>query len=194
MMRSFFFPVALVLATFSHSSADLPVVIANDNRVAAGVLKNDTLTVDLVVKTARWYPQADDGPFADVAAFAEKGKESRIPGPLIRVPEGATIVASITNELPDSAIWIHGLASRPAKSNDSTRIEPGKSRTFKFAAGKAGTYYYYATPGFVTRPTGVGREREQLSGALIIDEPGTRPNDRVMVINIWGESLGPGRY
>lgn len=182
---------AVTIGLFSPQS-DPATVVPNDNRIPAGVLKNDTLTVDLVVKMARWYPQAEDGPSVDVAAFAEKGKEPRIPGPLIRVSEGTTVIASITNELADSAIWVHGLASRPATSDDSTRIEPGKSRTFKFAAGKAGTYYYYATPGFVTRTP--AREREQLSGALIVDEPGARVNDRVMVINIWGETLAAGRY
>jgi FtsP/CotA-like multicopper oxidase with cupredoxin domain len=182
---------AVTIGLFSPPS-DPSIVVPNDNRVPAGVLKNDTLTVDLVVRMARWYPQAEDGPFVDVAAFAERGKEPRIPGPLIRAPAGTTIVARVTNELADSAIWVHGLASRPATSNDSTRIQPGQSRTFKFAAGKAGTYYYYATPGSVTRTP--AREREQLSGALIVDEPGTRTDDRIMVINIWGETPAAGRY
>lgn len=180
------------LGGFTRLETDLPVVIANDNRVAAGSLQNDTLSIQLVVKMARWYPQAADGPFVDVAAFAEKGKDPSIPGPLIRVSEGTIIVATVGNELADSAIWVHGLASRPATSSDSTQIEPGKSRTFTFKAGKAGTYYYYATPGFVTRTP--PREREQLSGALIVDEPGARPDDRVMVINIWGETTAAGRY
>jgi manganese oxidase len=184
----------LVLALATSGSApdpSLSVVTANDNRVPAGVLRNDTLRLDLAVRMARWYPEADNGPFVDVAAFAEKGKQPNIPGPLIRVPEGTTIIASVANELADSAIWVHGLASRPATENDSARIQPGQSRTFTFKTGKAGTYYYYATPGVVTRTP--LREREQLSGAFIVDEPGARPDDRVLVINIWGETRAPGR-
>jgi len=183
----------VVAGAIGLPGSDLPIVVPNDNRVPAGVLENDTLTIDLVVKMARWYPEADDGPFADVATFAEKGKEPRIPGPLVRVPEGTTIVASVTNELGDSAIWVHGLASRPATSNDSTRIQPGQTRTFRFAAGKAGTYYYYATPGVISR-TPDFREREELSGAFIVDERGARTDDRVMVINIWGEPRDSTRY
>src|SRR6476619_568027 len=74
-----------------------PVVEANDNRTPAGDLRNDTLTIHLVVKTATWYPEAPDGPHVDVAAFGEEGKAPSIPGPLIRVPEGTTIVASVSN-------------------------------------------------------------------------------------------------
>lgn len=87
-----------------ESSRALPVVAANDNRVAAGVLRNDTLRIDLVVQMARWYPEAADGPSADLAAFAEAGKAPQIPAPLIRVPTGTTIVANILNTLPDSVL------------------------------------------------------------------------------------------
>jgi FtsP/CotA-like multicopper oxidase with cupredoxin domain len=38
------------------------------------------------------------------------------------------------------------------------------------------------------------REREELAGAFIVDEPGTPISDRIMVINIWGEPPAPGRY
>lgn len=190
--RLVFMILGAVAIGLSSPATDLPIVVPNDNRNAGGVLNGDTLTIDLVVKMARWYPEADDGPYVDVAAFAEKGKEPRIPGPLMRVREGTTIIASVTNELTDSAVWIHGLASRPASSDDSTRIQPGHSRTFRFAAGKAGTYFYYATPGQINRTP--QRERETLSGGLVVDQAGARTNDRIMVVNIWGEPPGPGRY
>ncbi len=183
--------ISLGTTTTARPSA-LPVVEANDNRTAAGVLKNDTLTIHLVVKMATWYPEAPDGPHVDVAAFSEEGKAPSIPGPLIRVPEGTTIVASVANELPDSAVWIRGLMSHPASTVDSIAIRPGQSRTFTFNAGKPGTYFYYATPGVVNRTP--AREREQISGALVVDERGAKTEDRVLMINIWGETLDSLRY
>ena len=170
--------------------AVLPVAEANDNRVSAGVLAGDTLRVRLEVKMARWYPEAADGPFAEVAAFAEEGKAPQIPGPLVRVPEGTTIVASIRNDLTDSTVWVRGLTTRPA-TPDSIPIKPGESRTFTFLAGAPGSYLYYATPGIVNYDI---REREQLAGALIVDEKGSRPDDRVLVINIWGEPIDSTGY
>ena len=40
------------------ASGALPVIEANDNRKPAGVLRNDTLRIHLVVQMARWYPEA----------------------------------------------------------------------------------------------------------------------------------------
>jgi FtsP/CotA-like multicopper oxidase with cupredoxin domain len=155
------------------------------------VLSNDTLEIRLVVQMARWYPEAADGPSAEVAAFAEEGKAPQIPGPLIRVPEGTVIAASIRNDLTDSTVWIRGLRTRPATSSDSIPIKPGESRTVTFAAGAPGTYLYRGTAGTVDWDQ---REREQLSGAFIVDEKGSKANDRVMMISIWGEPVDSTRY
>ena len=168
----------------------LPVIEANDNRKPAGVLRNDTLTIKLVVQMARWYPEASDGPYVDVAALAEEGKTPTVPGPLIRVPTGTTIVATIRNSLIDSAAWVRGMATRPGP-NDSTAIKPGESHTFTFAAGQPGTYMYSVEPGLVDWDK---REREQMTSALIVDPPGARTDDRIFVINIWGETIDSTHY
>ncbi len=190
-------PLLLVAALPSHGSGELeaapaaiPVVKPNDNRQPAGRLRGNTLTLRLVVQTARWYPQARKGPYADVEAFAEEGKEPMIPGPLIRVPTGTIIEATIRNAL-DSAITIDGFYTRPAASNDSVRLGPRETRTFRFAAGAPGTYLYRGIVGRYRERTGPAepdtREREQLAGALVIDSAGERKSDRVLVINIWGD-------
>ena len=41
-------------AMTAAAPSGLPVVEANDNRTTAGVLRNDTLTIHLVVKMAAW--------------------------------------------------------------------------------------------------------------------------------------------
>src|SRR5687768_3040861 len=80
-------------------AAVLSVVRPNDNRNPAGKLRGNVLTLRLVVQTARWYPQARNGPHVDVETFAEEGKEPTIPGPLIRVPTGTIIEATIRNAI-----------------------------------------------------------------------------------------------
>jgi FtsP/CotA-like multicopper oxidase with cupredoxin domain len=174
----------------SASSRDLPIVTPNDNRVPAGVLQNDTLTVDLVVTMARWYPEADDGPYVEAPVFAEAGKPPSIPGPLIRVPEGTTIVARVTNELADSTVLIRGLTLRPS-ATDSVPIRPGRHATFTFRTGSPGTYFYWATPGTVDWNN---HERELLSGALVIDPRGAKVDDRILMINIWGDKIDSTSY
>ncbi len=172
-------------------SSELPIVDANDNRKPAGVLKNDTLKVNFVVQMARWYPEERDGAFAEVAAFSEEGKAPQVPGPLLRVPEGTTIVATMRNALPDSTVWVRGLFSRPAAKPDSVAIAPGETKEFRFIAGSPGTYMYHATPGVVDPEI---REREQLAGAFVVDSIGARTDDRILVINIWGEPVDSTKY
>ncbi|MGK2961102.1 MAG: multicopper oxidase domain-containing protein [Gemmatimonadaceae bacterium] len=191
---------ALLLALISAASTEtfppagssaLPIVEANDNRRPAGVLKNDTLRIALVAQMARWYPEEADGPFAEVAAFAEEGKVPQVPGPLVRVPEGTMIVATIRNALPDSVIWVRGMATRPSAAPDSVPVAPGQTRTFAFLAGAPGTYMYYASPGHVDHDL---REREQLSGAFVVDRRGEPVDDRIVMISIWGEPIDSTGY
>ena len=175
-----------------QSSTALPVVEANDNRKAGGVLRSDTLKIDLVVQMARWYPEAADGPSVELAVFTEAGKAPQIPAPLIRVTTGTTIVATVLNSLPDSVLWIRGLMTHPA-APDSASIKPGEFHTFVFAAGAPGTYLYTATPGHILRDERVN-EREQLSGGFVVDPVGGRTDDRILVINIWGTAVDSTKY
>jgi len=177
--------IAVALAaTLLALVPSLPTVQPNDNRIPAGRLRNGVLTLRLVVAMARWYPEAKDGPFTDVAAFSEEGHAPQVPGPLIRVPTGTTIEVSVRNALADSTIYWHGFTTKPAAANDSVAVPPGETRTIRFAAGQAGTYLYYATVGTINYDI---REREQLTGALVIDEVGARTDDRIFVMDIWGE-------
>jgi FtsP/CotA-like multicopper oxidase with cupredoxin domain len=182
----------LSLVTLAGYASDpIPTVSANDNRTLAGTLRDGVLTVDLVVQMTRWYPEAADGPFAEVVAFSESGKIPQVPGPLIRVPEGTVIQATVRNALSDSTVFMRDFGTRPSTREDSIAIRPGETKSIRFLAGAPGSYIYFATAGF-HNPDSV--EREQLAGALIVDPKGSRANDRVLVINIWGEQKDPSTY
>jgi FtsP/CotA-like multicopper oxidase with cupredoxin domain len=103
----------------------LSVVQANDNRTPAGRMDGDTLRLSLVVEMARWYPGAEDGASAVVAALSEEGERPAIPGPLIRVPEGTVIDVSLRNGLPDSTVRLIGLMTRPAAADSEVMLAPG---------------------------------------------------------------------
>jgi FtsP/CotA-like multicopper oxidase with cupredoxin domain len=163
--------------------AELPVVQPNDNRAAAGRWRGDTLALQLVVRRARWFPEAEGGPSIIVDAFGEEGRAPQIPAPLIRVRAGTPIVATVRNALPDSTITVHGLHTRPAATWGVVRLAPGETRTVRFTAGTPGTYLYFASVGTANPDSA---ERETTGGALVVDAPGARRDDRVLVINIWG--------
>jgi FtsP/CotA-like multicopper oxidase with cupredoxin domain len=189
--------ILLISLAFRHphsepSGRHLDPITENDNRTPAGRLQDDTLEIRLAVRMGTWRPEADSGPAIDVAAFAEEGRAPTIPGPLIRVPEGTVIHATVTNALSDSTITVHGLFTRPAASADSLMLRPGESRQLRFAAGAPGTYFYMATLG--RHDFDKDEEREQVSGALIIDPVGGSPPDRVLMLNIWGRVIDSTTY
>ena len=70
---------------------------ANDNTQPAGALRDRVLSIHLVAQRVTWHPEAEDGPTQAVDAFGEAGKAPSVPGPLIRIPLGTTIDATITN-------------------------------------------------------------------------------------------------
>jgi FtsP/CotA-like multicopper oxidase with cupredoxin domain len=180
---------ALAFAPGKRDFRPLPDIIPNDNRTPAGVMRGDTLHLDLEVRMGTWRPEGDSGPAIEVAGFAEAGKVLQIPGPLIRVPTGTTIVARVRNALPDSTISIHGLLTRPAAAWDSLVLRPGESETVRFMAGTPGTYLYRAVLGKHLMDRRLSDEREQVSGAFVVDPRGPVAPDRILVISIWGSRV-----
>jgi hypothetical protein len=71
-----------------------PLVMANDNRAAAGQLKNGVLELRLELGQVRWNPEDENGDHRDIYAFAEKGHAPQNSGPLIRVLQGTQRAAN----------------------------------------------------------------------------------------------------
>ncbi|MGH7629234.1 MAG: hypothetical protein ACREOF_07560, partial [Gemmatimonadales bacterium] len=97
-------------------------IVANSNRRPAGRLRNGVLTIKLELRTGLFRPYADDGQGVVVQAFGEAGRPLEIPGPLIRVPEGTVIHATIRNTLRDSTLVLYGLQTRPGRIEDTIQV------------------------------------------------------------------------
>jgi FtsP/CotA-like multicopper oxidase with cupredoxin domain len=180
------FSLALLADADRPGAGGLPAISSNDNRATAGTLKDGVLTVVLELREGLFHPEADDGPSLVVQAFGEAGRPLQIPGPLIRVQSGTEIRATVRNTLADSTLILYGLFTRPGAPGDTIQVAPGAAREVRFEAGAPGTYYYWGTT------TGKSLEQRetidgQLSGALIVDPPGTPPpvDERVFVIGLW---------
>jgi FtsP/CotA-like multicopper oxidase with cupredoxin domain len=177
--------LVFVLAVTRAARAD--EIVANQNRVSAGKLENGVLSVQLELRSGVWRAEAADGAQLFVQAFGEAGHAAQIPGPMLRVTEGTTVHATVTNKLKIKAT-AYGLNTRPGDENAGVEIPAGESREFTFVAGAAGTYYYWAR---TTEPLKVGastivrplRADTHLNGAFIVDPPGPVAADRVLVIN-----------
>jgi FtsP/CotA-like multicopper oxidase with cupredoxin domain len=191
--------IALSVAlTSSVLGQTVPAASANDNRTPAGLVRNGVLTVHLEVRPAVWYPEENGKAHLIVSAFAEEGHTPQIPGPMVRVPEGTEIAVRVRNLL-DHTIYIHGLSPRtetfaapqaqtgstPDKdAADALEIVASAVREVRFKSGPPGSYYYWASND--RQPLGMRTGTDSmLSGALIVDAPGARHDDRVFVINTW---------
>jgi FtsP/CotA-like multicopper oxidase with cupredoxin domain len=167
----------------SSAADSLPVISANDNRHPAGVLRGNQLTLHLVVRSGLWYPESEAGPSLTVEGFAEEGAPPMIPGPLVRVPLGTRVLATVRNALPDT-LYFHGFAGGSALPPDSLRIAPGERIDVAFTAERPGAYIYRGATlhsGGRVRNWGTGG---QLVGTIIVDSAGAPP-DRVFVISFW---------
>ena len=177
------------------TTAAIERIAVNDNRTAAGTLVDGVLTIRLEAREGMWHPDADVDPGTPVYIFAEAGKAAVNPGPLMRVPEGTEIRGSVRNTL-STRIVVHGLYTRgvpPGPNGDTMHVAAGAMREFRFAAGQAGTYFYWAST--TDAPTAARiRQESQLGGAFIIDPRGTSGarTDRVMFISSWLDSLTVG--
>ncbi len=163
----------------------LPTAIPNDNTRPAGQLGAGVLRLDLEAKLARWHPDGDSLPGIAVEAFGEPGRRPQVPGPLVRVPRGTEIRASVRNSLVRDTVTFHFPAA------DSLVIPPGQRRALRVRAATPGTFLYRATTS-----TPLHRRLQLgglLAGAVVVDSVSARgpARDRVFVILVATDSADP---
>jgi FtsP/CotA-like multicopper oxidase with cupredoxin domain len=175
------------------SPASVPRVIVNDNRQPAGKLRAGVLTLRIEARLADWHPDGEDAVGATVPAFAEEGGPARIPGPLIRVPAGTEVALSLHNALAQG-LTVRGLDDRlvAATAHPADRVielAPGATQQVRVRLDAPGTYYYYGSTRHQTFDWRSGDDA-QLSGAIVVDPPGSHPKDRIFVIGVWSDTAG----
>ncbi len=117
--------------------ADPATIAQNDNTRAAGASAGVT-RVRLVADVGTWQPEGPRSPRLRVAAFGETARLLTTPGPLLRVVEDTEVSVEVENRLP-VALTLHGLMTRPAKSDALVVIPAGATREIRFNAGAPGT-------------------------------------------------------
>jgi FtsP/CotA-like multicopper oxidase with cupredoxin domain len=173
-----------VLAAAPVSPPALDSIVPNDNRQATGTLDKGVLTIALEARTGSWHPEGDKGRAVEVAAFAEEGKPLSTPGPLIRVPVGTEIRATVRNRL-DKPLIVYGFGKTRGLS-DSVIVPVNAATPLSFKATAPGTYYYVAKRG--VDPIGARpAEDMQLHGVIVVDAPDVRrdPAERIMAVSWW---------
>ena len=125
-MRLFRASLLLLAGLAGCDPGGLPRIQPNDNLVAAGRLRDSTLSLTIEARMARWFPDEERRDSAlVVAAFGTRGKAPSIPGPLIRVRSGTRVKVRIVNHLDSLPLFVHGLHSHPAAADDTVQVAAG---------------------------------------------------------------------
>ena len=159
-------------------------VLANDNRTPGGTLRNGVLELHLEAQLAAWRPDRNVDSTVTVQAFAERGGAPRIPGPLLRAEQGSEVRVTVRNSIPDSTLVVHSLRAGTV-TPDTLHVKPGTRREVRFRTGAPGTYLYWGTTTHSPIEDRPWRD-SQLTGAIVIDPRGTRPDpaERIFVITV----------
>ena len=137
--------LVLALALVTLPAADGPVgadrIVANPNRAPAGRLRSGVLTLTLELRTGMLRPARGRrarrrGP----GVRRSRASRCRFPGPLIRVPEGTVIHATIRNRAArlDARGPRARTRIRPRPGDRHPACPPGAERSVRFVAGRAG--------------------------------------------------------
>src|SRR6266498_1439646 len=168
------------------SPASLPPIIANQNHAPAGWFRDGALSVQLEIAKGEWHPEADDGMVLTIYAFGEAGHPLQNPGPLIRVPQGSGIHASLHNSLP-VGITVHGLGDPGGDA--SVYVPPGATEQVSFKAATPGLFFYWGATEARDVKLRHGIDSE-LTGAVVVDPPGASLDDEVFVMEMISERAG----
>jgi FtsP/CotA-like multicopper oxidase with cupredoxin domain len=187
MTKGIAYAALVALGSLTSAPAAPPAadrIVPNDNRRSGGTLDRGVLTIALEARTGVWRPEGDSGRALDVAAFGEVGKALSTPGPVIRVPLGTEIHATVRNGL-DRPLTVYGLGKVQGQP-DSVTIPVEGAVPLQFKATTPGTYYYYAKRG--VDPIGLRLvEDMQLHGVIVVDPPNAprKPADRIFAVSWW---------
>src|SRR5687767_8238253 len=167
----------IAVPAMPDSNAAPERVAINRNEKAAGSLRDRVLTLRLELREGEWHPDGAGTPGIRVYAFGEEGKPLQVPGPLVRIPQGTQVRATVRNRTTEK-LYLFGFYDRPAATTP-IELEPGAVREVAFTATAPGTFFYTALP---TADGNFARAGlfSQTSGALIVEPPGrVRLRDRI---------------
>ncbi len=174
-------------ATLPRPVATAQIARVNDNTRPAGTRDGKTLTLALDIVESGFQPDGPHDPVVRALAFAERDKAPTMPAPMLRAPFGTVVHLSVRNRA-DSAVVIRGFRHALPAGRDSFTVAAHATRDLAFTLDKVGSYYYWGTVG---KSASAG-DREwldsQLTGALIVDAPGSpgpSAQERVWLITEW---------
>jgi FtsP/CotA-like multicopper oxidase with cupredoxin domain len=156
--------------------------VANNSTMSAGIIKSGVLSLSLDIVESAWRPEGDSEPEVPILAF-RSGDVPSVPGPLIRVPQGTEVRITLTNR-SDSNLVLGGLRPQAVKGADTIQLARGSSREITYRLDKPGTYWYWGAFAGTSWEDRLWLD-SQLNGAIVVDPPGKRMREHVLMITEW---------
>lgn len=173
--------------TLPRPVANAPMVTINQNRVPAGRVVKQTLTLALDIVEAAWRAEGPGDPVVRILALAERDKTPQVPGPLLRGEVGTTVKLTLRNR-SDSAVMMSGFRQSLAAGDDTLHLAAGATREITFTLDSVGTFFYWGVLKGLTN----WRQRDwldsQLNGAFVVDPRGTpasRKREQIWLVSEW---------
>jgi FtsP/CotA-like multicopper oxidase with cupredoxin domain len=177
----------------TENANSLPLKKASDVKASLSptIAADGTKEFTLDAEPIRWQ-------YANGKSVLAWGYNGQIPGPEIRVTEGDKVRITFTNRLPKATtIHWHGLDVPNSQDGvpgvTQTAVQPGKSFTYEFIAGPAGTHFYHA------HGSGNGDEAQQLdmglSGAFMVEPKDYQKPDKefTLLLGEW-QTMGNSNF
>jgi FtsP/CotA-like multicopper oxidase with cupredoxin domain len=183
------FPARAGAVPVRAATPPMPDIAANDNTAAGGDLRHGTLTLALVARRGRWYPDGPGTLGLPVDAFGEAGRPLRIPGPLVRVPLGTRVVVSVRNELP-ADLTVRGLAAPGDAALRLLRVPRGATRRTAFVLDRPGTFGYDGSEHGESLDNRIFDDA-LLTGAIVVERPRAPRVDHIFVLSLYDAVKSP---
>lgn len=162
----------VVAATPTHAVEPArPVDVANVARdpsdVPAPIRRTEPTTVRVTLTVRELVSELADGTTYSFWTF-----DGTVPGPMIRVMQGDTVVLTLNNPATNSIghnIDLHAV-NGPGGGAAVTNVQPGESKTFTFKALNAGLFIYHCA-----FPPPWHHIAQGMYGGILVEPPGGLP-------------------
>jgi len=149
--------------------------------------RNHPETVEITLEAREVISEIDDGIFYNYWTY-----DGKVPGPILRVREGDTVMLTLKSNVRNShghSIDLHA-ATGPAGGGTLTQVAPGESKSLTFKALAPGFYVYHCSAS--PKETVAVHVANQMFGGIIVEpKDGLTLVDKEFVV-FQGELYTPG--
>ncbi|MFB6226525.1 MAG: multicopper oxidase domain-containing protein [Candidatus Paceibacteria bacterium] len=149
---------------------ELPVqedIVRDPANLPEQIDRKNTSTVHITLTAQEVVSELADGTFYYYWTYKRPEGQEKVPGPILRVKKGDTVVLTLKNDessTHEHSIDLHAVTGPGGGAGVLKNIKPGEEKTIKFKAMKEGFYVYHCASDNI--PTHISN---QMFGGIIVE-------------------------